>query len=200
VTVAAALAFAGGVGRQLVPPDAKIGFAYAVAGAVGILLIAKAAHGEAHDLMLEGNILGISRTDMLVLLAVTVPVLLAHAAFYKEFLFTSFDRETARTFGYRVGVWNVLLYVTLGVVIAFAMQFAGVLLVFNFLVLPAVTGLLAARTMAGTFAVAIGSALAAALVGFTLSIPFDLPTGPSIVAVSGVITLIAWIVRLALRR
>ena len=200
VTVAAALAFAGGVGRQLVPPDAKIGFAYAVAGAVGILLIAKAAHGEAHDLMLEGNILGISRNDMLVLLAVTVPVLLAHAALYKEFLFTSFDRETARTFGYRVGVWNMLLYVTLGVVIAFAMQFAGVLLVFNFLVLPAVTGLLTARTMAGTFAVAIGSALAAALAGFTLSIPFDLPTGPSIVAVSGVITLIAWIIRLALRR
>ena len=200
VTVAAALAFAGGVGRQLVPPDAKIGFAYAVAGAVGILLIAKAAHGEAHDLMLEGNILGISHRDMLVLLAVTVPVLLAHAAFYKEFLFTSFDRETARTLGYHVGVWNVLLYATLGIVIAFAMQFAGVLLVFNFLVLPAVTGLLLARTMAGTFALAIVSALLAALVGFTLSIPFDLPTGPTIVAVSGVITLIAWIVRLLLRR
>lgn len=200
VTVAAALGFAGGLGRPMVPPDAKIGVAYAVAGAVGILLIAKAAHGEAHDLMLEGNILGITRRDTLVLAGVIVPVLLAHLLFYKEFLFTSFDRETSSTLGFRVGRWTVLLYATLGIVIAFAMQFAGVLLVFNFLVLPAVTGLLVARTMAGTFAVAVGSALLAALIGFTLSIPFDLPTGPTMVAVSGCFVLLAWIARHAQHR
>jgi ABC-type Mn2+/Zn2+ transport system permease subunit len=43
----------------------------------------------------------------------------------------------ARTLGYNVRWWDLLLYLTLGVVIASAMQFAGVMLVFNFLVLPA---------------------------------------------------------------
>src|SRR5919199_925127 len=155
------------------PPDASIGVAYAVAAALGILLIAKAASGEAHDIFLSGNILGITRADTFILLAVTVPVLLLHAVFYKEFLFVSFDRETARTLGFNVAFWNVLLYMTLGVVIAFAMQFAGVMLVFNFLVLPAVTGLLVARTMAGMFAVAVASGLLAALIGFSLSVPYD---------------------------
>ncbi len=193
VTLAGAVFFGlGGAGRTRVPPDATIGVAYAVAGAVGILLIAKARTGEAHDIFLSGNILGITRADTWVLLAVSVPVLLVHLAFYKEFLFVSFDAETARTLGYKVTRWNLLLYLTLGLVISYAMQFAGVMLVFNFLVLPAVTGLLVARSMRGIFAVAVTSGLLASLVGFALSVPFDLPSGPAIIAVSGVLALLGW--------
>jgi zinc transport system permease protein len=190
----------GGGQRAGVPPDATIGVAYAAAAAVGVLLVAKAKGGEAHDIFLQGNILGITRNDTLVLLGVTIPVLLAHLLFYKEFLFVSFDRETARTLGYRVTFWNLFLYFTLGLVIAFAMQFAGVILVFNFLVLPAVTGLLLARSMAGIFTVAVLSGIVAAVVGFSLSVPFDLPSGPAIIACSTVLALLAWSARLMQRR
>jgi ABC-type Mn2+/Zn2+ transport system permease subunit len=193
VTIAGATFFGlGGGGRGGVPPDAVIGVTYAVAAAAGILLIAKAKTGEAHDIFLQGNILGITRLDTLILLAVAVPVLAIHAIFYKEFLFVSFDRETARTLGYSVRFWNLLLYFTLGIVIAYAMQFAGVMLVFNFLVLPAVTGLLLANGMRGIFVVAVTSALLSAVVGFSLSVPFDLPSGPAIIGVSGMISLLAW--------
>ncbi|MGH7677971.1 MAG: metal ABC transporter permease [Gemmatimonadaceae bacterium] len=196
VTIAGATFFGlGGGGRSGVPPDAVIGVTFAVAAAAGILLIAKAKSGEVHDIFLQGNILGLTRLDTLMLLAVAVPVLVIHVVFYKEFLFISFDRETARTLGYNVRFWNLLLYFTLGVVIAYAMQFAGVMLVFNFLVLPAVTGLLLAQGMRGIFGVAVGSALLAALLGFSLSVPFDLPSGPAIIAVSGAIALAAWAVR-----
>src|SRR5688500_20386362 len=116
LTVGGALCFGAGGGRGRIPPDATVGVTYAVAGAAGILLISKAAVGEAHDIFLAGNILGITRTDTLVLLAVAVPVLVIHTAFYKEFLFVSFDRETARTLGYNLNLWNLLLYFTLGVV------------------------------------------------------------------------------------
>ena len=194
LTLAAVMFFAGGT-RGRVPPDATIGVTYAVAAAVGILLIAKASHGEVHDIFLSGNILGITRTDTLVLLAVAVPVLVLHALFYKELMFVSFDRETARTLGYNVRWWDLLLYLTLGIVIASAMQFAGVMLVFNFLVLPAVTGLLLSNTMRGMFFWSVTSALGAAFLGFSLSVPFDLPSGPAISAASGVIVLLAWLGR-----
>jgi zinc transport system permease protein len=199
VTLIGAMLFGVSGARTRIPPDATIGATYAIAGALGILLIAKASHGEAHDLFLQGNILGITRRDMWVLLAVAAPILLVHVLFYKEFLFISFDRETARTVGYQVTRWNLFLYLTLGLVISFAMQFAGVMLVFNFLVLPAVTGLLATRSMSGTFGWAIGSGLIAAIVGFSLSVPFDLPTGPAMIAVSGVLLFIAWLIRLRQR-
>lgn len=185
----------GGSHRSSVPPDAVIGVAYATAAAAGILLIAKASVGEAHDIFLQGNILGITRRDTWILIGVALPVLFIHIAFYKEFLFVSFDREMARTLGYRVQAWNLGLYFTLGVVIAFSMQFAGVILVFNFLVLPAVTGMLLARTMAAIFSIAVGSALLAALIGFVLSVPFDLPSGPAIIAASALMAMVAWVVR-----
>lgn len=112
----------------------------------------------------------------------------------------SFDRETARTLGFRGTRWNLLLYLTLGLVIAFAMQFAGVMLVFTFLVLPAMTGLLVSRSMRRTLGGAIGSGLLAAVVGFSVSIPFDLPTGPAMIAMSGVLLLLAWLIRLGQNR
>ena len=192
--------FSAGMKRARIPPDARIAVAYVVAGALAVLFIAKAAAGEAHDIFLQGNILGITRGDWLVLLGVTVPVLLLHVVFYKEFLFISFDQETARTLGYRVERWTLLLYLTIGLSIAFAMQFAGLMLVFDFLVLPAVTGLLMARGMSGVFAWAIGAGLTAAVIGFSVSVPFDLPTGPAIVAVSGALVMVAWVVRRVLPR
>jgi ABC-type Mn2+/Zn2+ transport system permease subunit len=195
VTLAGALFFALGGTRSRIPPDATIGVVYAAAGALGILLIAKAVAGEAHDIFLSGNILGITRTDTLSLLAVCLPVLLLHAAFYKEFLFVSFDPQTAATLGYRVRRWNLLLYFTIGMVIAFAMQFAGVMLVFNFLVLPAVTGLLLGRRMRSAFGWAAATALAAAAIGFALSIPLDLPSSPTIIAVSATLCATAWLWR-----
>jgi ABC-type Mn2+/Zn2+ transport system permease subunit len=196
VTIAGAMFFGiGGGGRSHVPPDAIIGVTYAVAAAAGILLVAKAKVGEAHDIFLQGNILGITRADTYVLLAVTIPVLVIHGAFYKEFLFVSFDRETARTLGYNVTFWNLLLYFTLGIVISNAMQFAGVMLVFNFLVLPAVTGLLLARSMSGIFTVAVIAALLASVIGFSLSVPFDLPSGPAMIATSGALVLASWGIR-----
>jgi zinc transport system permease protein len=200
VLTLSSVVFFAGPGRGYVTPDAKIGVAYALAAAAGILLIAKAAFGEAHDIFLQGNVLGITRADTFELVAVTLPVMAGNFVFYKEILFVSFDRETARTLGYRVERWDMGLYLSLGLVISLSMQFAGVLLVFNFLVLPAVTGLLLARSMRAIFAISIATALAAALIGFALSIPFDLPTGPTMIAVSGVIVVVAWGVRRLLRR
>lgn len=195
ITLIGALFFGVGGGKRFLHHEATIGVTYAVAAALGILLVAKATTGEAHDLFLQGNILGITRSDTLVLLGVAIPVLLLHLVLAKEFLFISFDPETAQTLGYKVIRWNLLLYLTIGLVIAFAMQFAGVLLVFNFLVVPAVTGLMLARTIKSAFAFAIGAAVVAAVIGFVLSVPFDLPTAPAIIAVSGALAFLAWLVR-----
>ena len=141
--------------RAGVPPDATIGVTYAVAAAAGILLIAKAAHRRGARHLPAGQHPRHHARRHAVLLAVDASrCCWCTSLFYKEFLFVSFDRETARTLGYSVTFWNLLLYFTLGLVIAFAMQFAGVMLVFNFLVLPAVTGLLLARSMRGIFTVA----------------------------------------------
>ena len=179
--------------RVRVPPDASLGLAYVVAGAIAVLMIAKTAGADVHDLFVQGNILGVTLRDTLILLTVVVPVLLVHVLLYKEFLFVSFDPEMARTLGYSTRRWTLLLYLTIGIMIAVAMRSAGVLLVFNFLVTPAVTGLLLGHNMRAVFTWAVLSGVLAALAGFALSVPFDLPTGPAIIAVSGLFAGAAWV-------
>lgn len=192
VTLLGAAGFGLSAGRRRVPQDATLGITYVVAGGLGIILVAKATVGEAHDVFLQGSILGITGGDTLLLLGVCGTVLLVHALFAKEFLFVSFDREMARTLGYRATWWTLLLYFSIGGAIVAAMQYAGVLLVFNYLVLPGVTGLLLARGMRGVFLVAALAAATASVVGFVVSIPFDLPSGAAIIAASGALVLLAW--------
>ena len=186
--------------RAIVPKDAAIGIAYAMAGALGILLVAKATVGEAHDIFLQGSILGITPGDIGVLVAAAVPVLILQIGFSRQVLYTSFDPETARTLGYRVRFWDLAFYLTLGLAISAAMQFAGVLLVFSYLVLPAVTALLLARTMPGAIGLSVAAAIVATIVGFALSVTYDLPTAPAIAASAGALAIGVWVIRAASAR
>jgi len=180
-------------GARRIPGDARLGIAYVLAGGVAVLLVARTAGGDAHALLLRGNILGTTREEVALLAATVGGVLLLYLLLYKEFLFVSYDREMAATLGYRARRWSFLLYLTLGLVIAVSIQTAGVLLVFSFLVLPPVTGILLGRSLPGVIAWSAAAGVAAATLGFVASIRFDLPTGPAIVALSGVILAAAWL-------
>jgi ABC-type Mn2+/Zn2+ transport system permease subunit len=179
-----------GEGKR-VPGDARLGIAYVLAGAVAILLVARAAGGDAHALLLRGNILGIRTVEVMSLVGVVTAVLLVHLLFHKEFVFVSYDPEMAASKGYRVRAWTVFLYLTMGAVIVAAIESAGVLLVFSLLVLPAVTGIQLGRSFRSVTSWSMASAVTAAVLGFALSVHLDLPTGPTIVATSGLFLVLA---------
>jgi len=80
-------------------------------------------------------------------------------------------------------------------VITFSVPIAGVLLVFSFLVVPAAVAFQFTRRQ-GTLAVIswLSGALASAL-GLWVSFHYDLPTGPVIVCMFGVVLLGAYLAR-----
>jgi ABC-type Mn2+/Zn2+ transport system permease subunit len=105
-----------------------------------------------------------------------------------------FDPETAQASGIRAEWWDLLFFLILGVIISLAIRLAGTLLVFAFLVVPAVTGLLLSQRLGRIHAIAIGAASAATAGGLYASVKMDLPSGPAIVACSFALLLIAWVV------
>ena len=118
-TLLGALVLSPQLGGRFVPREAGIAFVYAAASATSILLVAKSALGEAHVLgLLFGNILTVSTVHLAFLAGAVVVVGLVHWRFYPEFLYASFDPETARASGYRVGRWNVVFDLTLAMSIA----------------------------------------------------------------------------------
>ena len=182
-------------GGRRVRQDAFIGVGYVVASALAILLIAKSPQGEGHLLdLLFGNILTVTPGDVLATGVALGAVLLVHALFAKELLFVSFDPDTASASGYQARRWETLLYVTIGLTIAFAIHAVGVLLTFASLLLPAVTALLVTRRMPAAFATSVAAGLLPVPVGLYLSFVWDLPSAATVVAVSFVALLICGLV------
>jgi ABC-type Mn2+/Zn2+ transport system permease subunit len=174
-----------------VSQEAFIGIGWAVASALGVLLIAKSAQGEAHmhDLLF-GNILTVDGGTVLLTAAGLAVVLATHALFAKEFQFVSFDADTAAAMGYRARMWDLLLYATIGLSIAFSIHTVGVLLAFSALVLPPVTALLLTRRMKSALAVSVLLGLVPVPIGLYLSFVGDLPSSATIVAAMFVLLLL----------
>lgn len=186
--------------RKSVPHESTIGVGYAVAAAAGLMLMSHSAKGEAHVMQLMfGNILYVSGREIWEFVAAAVLVVLLHALFAKEFLFVSFDPETANALGYRTRRWETLFYLTLGLTIAFAIRVAGVLLVFALLVMPAVTALLVTRHLRRAFPVAMACGALPIGIGLYLSYVQDFPSAACIVMVSFLLMLAAGGVSLARR-
>ena len=185
-------------GRNMV--EARIGTTYALAAAATILFLAADPYGEAHMVnLLKGDITTTQSGHVTLLAVVYGAVVLVLLALRKELLLVSFDRELAMVFGRRVVLWDGLLYLVIGITISLGVMTAGPLVTFGFLVVPALTArLLARRMLAFSFA---ASALGAttAFAGFWAAYRWDLPLGPSQVAVACV-ALIAVGIWTALRR
>ena len=166
---------------QRVPQEGVIGASYVMAAALGIICLAKNPVGDARNLkVLFGNILS-AHTGEMVALAVLLAVLaIVHVVFYKEFLFVSFDPETAQAQGINVRGWDLLLYLTIGLAIAFSIHSMGVLLVFALILVPAMTARLVAHRMMALFALTIGFGVVSVPLGLYLAVRIDLPTGTAV--------------------
>ncbi len=182
------------VGR--LPRESAIGVAYAGASAFTILCVSKNPLGEMDVLSLVfGNVLGVTETQLWILAGLAAGVLLLHILLAKELLFTAFDPEMAETMGYRIQAWELFFYLVLGVVFSLSVSVAGVLVIFSYLVIPATAALVLDVGMRATYGVAVLVAVIAGSSGVLLSYQWDLPTGPTIVAVLCALLLLCGILK-----
>jgi ABC-type Mn2+/Zn2+ transport system permease subunit len=176
-------------GRQTV--EARIGVTYAIAAALTVLFLAIDPHGDAEMVnLLKGDILATTRTSLTLLASVLGAVVLVLFAFRKEFLLVSFDRDLAVVFGKRAGLWDGLLYLTIGATISLGVMTAGPLVTFGFLVVPPLTARLLTRRMLSFSLVAAAIGGAAAFGGFYCAYRMDLPLGPAEVALASLALLV----------
>ncbi|MFN2419862.1 MAG: metal ABC transporter permease [Gemmatimonadota bacterium] len=185
-TFAAVLFFAHPTFGKRWPQDATLGVAFTVSGAVAVLFVAQTATGNEEVVhLVQGNLLAMTVGEARWLSVVFLLILAAHILFYKEFLYLSFDPQMAETQGYRPLRWSLAFYALLGLAIALAIKAIGILLMFAFLVIPAMLGLTIARRLGVAFIVAMAGAVVAVFLGIWLSYEYDYPSGPMIVAALG---------------
>jgi zinc/manganese transport system permease protein len=171
-----------------IPQEAIIGISYVVAAAAAVLLLSRAAEGDEEiKNMLVGNILLVSPTDVWKCFGLFLLVGVVHFALRKSFLLVSFDRDGAYERGLRVRWWDFLFYALFGLVVTSFVRIAGVLLVFSYLIVPAVCGINLARSLTNRLLIGWVIALLGGVAGLFLSFQWDLPSGAAIVCTFGVL-------------
>jgi len=171
---------------ERVPQEAIIGVVYAVALASAILVADRAPEGAEHiKETLVGMILWVTWPTVIKTATIYAIAGLIHVALRKRFFQISFKPEQAYAEKRCIRLWDFIFYVTFAFVITSSVAIAGVLLVFTFLVIPAVIATLFATRIGARLAIGWAVGIAACLIGLVGSYRFDLPSGPSVVASLG---------------
>jgi zinc/manganese transport system permease protein len=168
--------------KERVPQEAFIGIIYAAATAAAILLLSKSATGgEELKHMLVGDLLLVSFPAVVHMALLYGSIGLFHVLFRRKFLAISLDPETAEASGMNVRFWDILFYMSFGVVITKSVAIVGVLLVFSYLVVPAVISQMWSNTVRGKLLLGWLMAILASTLGIVWSFYSDYPTGPAVV-------------------
>jgi zinc/manganese transport system permease protein len=198
--VGAAIFSATGKRASQIPQEAVIGISYVVAAAAAVLLLSRAAEGDEEiKNMLIGNILLVTPREVWERFALFAAVGVFHFAFRKNFLLVSFDRDGAYQKGLRVRWWDFLFYAVFGLVVTSFVRIAGVLLVFSYLIVPAVCGINLAQRIGNRLLIGWIIALIGGVAGLFLSYWWDLPSGAAIVCTFGALLIFISFIGLWLR-
>lgn len=185
--VLGAIVFSFTRGGRRIGGETVIGLGWVLAGATLLLILSsKRIAQEVHEVddILYGSAVLIQYEEVLVLAAVASVIVAVHVLFFKEFYFVTFDAEMAQTLGYNVRLWDVLLYITIGVGISFAVRTVGMLPTFGFLVIPSSAALLLLDRVSVAVPVAMAFAIGGGALGYYVSFVYEWPPGPAIVACS----------------
>src|SRR6202035_4256039 len=187
--------------RGHIPQEAFIGIAYAVASAAAILAMSKAT-GETEHLkdMLVGNILAVSRYEVIKTAILYGCVGLFHFIFRKKFLAISLSHNSSEQPDLNFRLWDFLFYASFGFVVTSSVSIAGVLLGFCYLIVPSVGAMLYADSIGKRLAIGWSMGTIVSALGVYLSLKLDLPTGATIVCTFGLVLIIMAAVRPLIHR
>jgi zinc/manganese transport system permease protein len=172
--------------NQRVPQEALIGIVYVVAAAASILALSKSAGGnEELQRSLVGELLVVKPSDVMKTFVLFLAVGAAHWIFRKQFLTISLDPEKAAADGLKVRWWDFLFYMLFGLVVTSFVHIGGVLLVFSYLVVPAVCATYVANSILVRFAVGWVIATLCSIISLFITAKIDFPIGAAIVCVLG---------------
>jgi zinc/manganese transport system permease protein len=189
------LTFSRSVAR-FVNREAFIGILYVVATAATILVVDRAPQGAEHvKRILIGSILTVGPAELAKLATLYAAIGALHWLARGPLLAVSSDAAEQGRSGLAVALWDLAFFLSFGVVVTSSVTVAGVLLVFAFLIVPAVIGALLSRTLGVVLAIAWSAGIVASAGGLAGSYVFDLPPGAAMVAAFALTLVLAGLAR-----
>jgi ABC-type Mn2+/Zn2+ transport system permease subunit len=181
---------------RFVSQEAFVGILYVFATAATVLVVDRAPQGAEHvKKILMGSILTVAPRELASLAALYAIIALLHWLARRPLLAISSERAPAGRSVLAVSIWDFLFFLSFGVVVASSVSIAGVLLVFSFLIVPAVIGSIFSADVRVVLPIAWGAGIIACAVGLGGAYVLDLPTGAAMVTAFMLILVLAGIAK-----
>ena len=181
-----AVAMMGGVSlvtrRFRLSGDTAIGLLFVGMLALGVIITSR-SDAFVGDLtrILFGELLGVSRSDLLLQLCALALVALIAFVGRRPFLLLSVDEGLARTSGFSIRIFHNVMLTMVAITVVASFQTVGTLLVLGMLIAPAATGALFARRISSMMTIAAIVGTLSTYIGLLLSYHFDIAAGATIV-------------------
>jgi len=133
---------------------------------------------------LFGNILSISREEVLIAAGLFCVVMLMLGLFFNDLLAITFNEELARVSGVHTRLINAVLVMLTALSVVLAMKLVGIMLISSLLILPAVSALQLARSFKTCIGLAALQGCCSVVIGIFVSFLTNLPTSATIVLIN----------------
>lgn len=171
--------------RKGIREDSAIAVCWTLGMALGIIF-SFLAPGFTPDLSayLFGNVLTITRTDLLLLAIVAIVLVLFFTLFLRQIVSIAFDREFACSQRLPVATFEYSLMLLIALTIVACLRMVGIVLVISLLTVPQMTANLFTNSFKRMIFMSILIGYAGCLGGLWLSFHLNVPSGASIIFVS----------------
>lgn len=134
--------------------------------------------------VLFGSIATVNRTDIWIILSLSIVVIFAIILFYKELTCIAFDEELAEIGGVHTRLINHIFVILTAITVTICMRIVGILLIGALIVIPVTTAMLFSRSFRGTLWSAIGLSLLSVIAGLFIAYYVGFSSGGTIVLLS----------------
>ncbi len=172
--------------------DSLIGIFYSILFALAIFIINLNSHYTA-DLSsyLFGSILLITTQDVIISLILSGIFFTTLILFYDQFLYATFDKESAYIRGVPVKLIEYFINIFSALLIVISIKIVGIILLSGLVLIPATTAKLFAKNFKQMFYISSILAITGVLIATFITLIYNTPPGSSIVLTLGVFFLIA---------
>lgn len=162
--------------------DSAIAILWSLGMALGVIFIFLTP-GYAPNLMsyLFGNILTVSKEDLIYLFLLAIFVIGIFLIFYRMIIFVSFDEEFALTNNAPVRLFNALLISLVALTIVLNIRVVGIILVMSLLTIPQAIANLFTKRFDHMMFYSIGFGFLGSVTGLSFSYIYDIPSGAAII-------------------
>ncbi len=175
--------------------DTIISVFSSIAIALGLAILAQTGSFNQYSNYLVGDILSISKAEIIYLSIAFIIVFIFWHTLFNKLNAISINPALAKSKGINVKLIDNIFAISIAIMVMLSIRWVGILLINSMMILPAASSRNIAKNMRSYHTYSIIFAIVSGVAGLIISYYSNIPTGPMIVILSGIIYFVTFALR-----